>query len=1247
MSNLVKKFFVVSLMFVTTMLYMAPVMVPTAHALAAGDLIKGPNSEAVYYIGADNKKYVFPDAKTYFTWYKNFNGIKKVTVNDLDLYAAGGAVTYRPGTKMVKTVDSNKVYAVSPGGVMNWIKTEDAAKALWGNDWAKRVNDVIPGYFFATYTVGADLGSTFPTGSLIQKTGDSTIYYVDGTTIRPFASGDAFTVNSFDYAFVVKVASLTGYSTGSSITGQESALSSINASSNVPQIGGSVTVSLASDTPATGMVLGSAARYPFTKVNFTNNSSVDVTVDQAVVKRLGIASDGAFTDLDLLRASDSQPLNDYSKSLGSEHTATFNDDWTIPANSTLGVIIAGNMAANTSSASGLASYAGEVPVLALQSVTLKGGATLTGSLPISGNYQNLNGTILIGTATVVAGGQNPSAATKEVGTTNYIVSSFKVTAGGQEDLTIKSVTLTNNGSTSASDIKNLKLVNANTNATIATMATVATKKVTFSNINYTLGKGKNVTFDVRLDIDSGSGRDISMDIDMQGDLVVSGNSYNTNILPTFTGVSSSPYFNAAQTTVGNGTLRVESLAISPTNISEGLTQVALGSFKFVAKGEPMNITSIGWNFVLTTTSASADFTDITNVTVYGPSGAVVAGPKDFTAITYTGAGMKNTATTTDTISVPVGESTYTVKADLSSDFTASDTIKVGVEAGAIVNKGETTGNTISVLPAATNVQSSTMTVKAASLAVTTDTTPAAQTVVAGSQDFTVAQYVLSAVNSGTDIEVTSISPTYKTTGAAYPNILSGFTLWSGATEIGINSDSTTCSGATCSTAATNATTTLTLNDNALIIPKGTSKVVTLKADIGTGATSGTFLVALNNTSASVVGSIAAVDSEAQAITPTVTNANGQAMQLTTGGTLNVSIASDPKASNYIAGSTVEIGRVTIQPKYEGVTYNYLGFTLASPSGGIAGNYEDISSLSLWDGSTKLGEVSLSSANATITPTNMKQAVNEEKTYVVKATFTGVGSPSAAASGEGVKVSLTNIDANGTSAGSSALTVSGIGTTFNDVAIFKSLPTVTKIDFAGSGTITGNDTINLYKFSVAADSAGPVGLYRFTFGVSTTTVYLSTTGYYLYESSSSSSLGDLVSKGADFSLVTNTGAGTITMRSYFDVNDDSDPTVGEHIVIGAGTTRYFTLRGTVSSGHDGTADNESISVVMAGDHAYAATSQKHAQGVYTTTDLGDFIWSDLNFDLYSTTTATNNVGWYNGFRVPGLDTTSSTAQVVGD
>src|SRR3989338_5981385 len=97
--------------------------VASAATLAAGDLIKA-SGPAVYYYAADGKRYVFPNEKTYFTWYSGFSSVKTITDAELAAVMIGGNVTYRPGVKMVKITTDPKVYAVSNGGVLRHVPSE-------------------------------------------------------------------------------------------------------------------------------------------------------------------------------------------------------------------------------------------------------------------------------------------------------------------------------------------------------------------------------------------------------------------------------------------------------------------------------------------------------------------------------------------------------------------------------------------------------------------------------------------------------------------------------------------------------------------------------------------------------------------------------------------------------------------------------------------------------------------------------------------------------------------------------------------------------------------------------------------------------------------------------------------------------------------------------------------------------------------------------------------------------------------
>ena len=122
--------------------------------LQAGDLIKTSAAPSVYYFGADGKRYVFANSKTYFTWYAGFTGVKTITIDQMGGIMIGGNVTYKPGVKMVKIDTDPKVYAVSKNGILRPIGSEAVAAALYGANWNKMIDDV-PDAFFVNYHVGA------------------------------------------------------------------------------------------------------------------------------------------------------------------------------------------------------------------------------------------------------------------------------------------------------------------------------------------------------------------------------------------------------------------------------------------------------------------------------------------------------------------------------------------------------------------------------------------------------------------------------------------------------------------------------------------------------------------------------------------------------------------------------------------------------------------------------------------------------------------------------------------------------------------------------------------------------------------------------------------------------------------------------------------------------------------------------------------------------------------------------------
>ncbi|PLX21840.1 hypothetical protein C0584_01925, partial [Candidatus Parcubacteria bacterium] len=130
----------------------------TTTANLDGELIKGESYQTVYYLAEDGKRYVFPNSKTYFSWFDDFSEVTEIPDEELFSYPLGGNVRYKPGSLLVKITTDPRVYAVGENGTLRWVKSENVAKALYGANWNKLVDD-LPDSFFTNYEVGAEIDS--------------------------------------------------------------------------------------------------------------------------------------------------------------------------------------------------------------------------------------------------------------------------------------------------------------------------------------------------------------------------------------------------------------------------------------------------------------------------------------------------------------------------------------------------------------------------------------------------------------------------------------------------------------------------------------------------------------------------------------------------------------------------------------------------------------------------------------------------------------------------------------------------------------------------------------------------------------------------------------------------------------------------------------------------------------------------------------------------------------------------------
>lgn len=132
---------------------------PTAHAVVSNTLIKG-SSPAVYWYASNGKRYVFPNVKTYYTWFtsNDFGRVQVISDYELSQIPLGGNVTYRGGAKLVKVTTDPRVYAVSRYGTLRWVTSEYLASQLYGTNWRWQVEDV-PDAYFTNYIVGSPIYS--------------------------------------------------------------------------------------------------------------------------------------------------------------------------------------------------------------------------------------------------------------------------------------------------------------------------------------------------------------------------------------------------------------------------------------------------------------------------------------------------------------------------------------------------------------------------------------------------------------------------------------------------------------------------------------------------------------------------------------------------------------------------------------------------------------------------------------------------------------------------------------------------------------------------------------------------------------------------------------------------------------------------------------------------------------------------------------------------------------------------------
>lgn len=322
-----------------------PAAVPahaTVFGIAPGDLIKLQDDHdpktledrVVYYYDVDWYRHPFPNQKVFESWYRDFSGVKEITKEEMAQLPLGKPVRYRPGTRLVKIPSIPKVYAVEPGGSLRWIESEAVAKALYGSDWNKRVDDVSEA-MFTNYHEGAPLTTpVWPTGSIVRLPADTALYFIDGLS-RLYIPPAVRTAMRIDDADVIDVKDLSDYDDGGIVAAGDQKYVDTSEKSLVdtlprPQF----------DFPANPAPLEAGKEQPLAAFRLT--SGMPIIVRQLTVTLEGPLWSGSAPNLTDLRFVDVKGEELFgTKQLelqgSAKETVTFTGAYTLPTN-TIGIV---------------------------------------------------------------------------------------------------------------------------------------------------------------------------------------------------------------------------------------------------------------------------------------------------------------------------------------------------------------------------------------------------------------------------------------------------------------------------------------------------------------------------------------------------------------------------------------------------------------------------------------------------------------------------------------------------------------------------------------------------------------------------------------------------------------------------------------------------------------------------------------------------------------------------------------------
>lgn len=1130
--NKLRKFLVIGVMVMTVFATMGMVAPRVEAAASAGDLIKMDGLSSVYYLGADGKRYVFPNTDTYMSWYSDFSGVVTIPAAELQSYPLGGNVVMRPGTKLVKITTDPTVYAVEPNGTLRSIVSEANAIALYGTNWNKRIVDV-PDAFFTNYTISSPLTvGQVPAGSLVKSAASADVYYYDGTNYRSIASEAAFHANRFQFSNVLTVSNAITAG-GTAIATAELVNVAQGGTPTGPVVTGSgLMVSLNASTPVSASVPQNGSRIPMAKVNLTAANDGAVTVNSITVKRIGLSSYG---NVDKVWAEQNGNVVASKKSMNSndESILVFSPALTINAGQTAtidllaslkldGGVAAGNIALSIVSASSVSATA----------------ASVTGSFPVNGNLMS---TTNYSVADVTISQGTNVAASVKVGDEDVELGKFELSTN--KDVVVSSLTLKNNGVEDLSKAA-MGLYIEQAGNKVSTSYTIDGRFITFRFSNLEISKDdSSKLFYIKGDViakENSSDSAFDLVLTKSTDLSISekATGFGANVL-------TAPNTAADNYTISKINISAGALTVSKKSTSPSDTSIIKGSEHVVLLAN-----------IRADEAISADGIKVAHLNTN--AGSFENAKVYVNGILLDSFDPSTTATSTSiesTFTLNKGDNEVKISVKAKSTATTSHSISfsvIGSEMFAGMNPEYViSGNRVTEIPGG-SASGAEFTVEGALLTTVENSGYANnKAIVKGSTDVSLGKFVVKAANDSVKVTSIALSENNGNITKTLPSSISDMKLFVDGVQVG-NTVNFGTTGANFSS----------LN---FTIAKDSTKNIEIKGSFDSSAVNGSYF--------KTTMTLNAQDSRGTSIVSGNVATTTQ-FQVADQGTLTVVLGGDTPVAKMLASnnSEQEVAQFRFTATNDDASLTEINVintpkassTIASTSLGVSDADARIASIRLYDGATLIDSfVPVNGAGKfTITNDKVKIAANSSKTLSIKVVLNNINNDDQATDKD-IHLGITTVKFK--SSNSSVITQEVIKLA-NNFRVRKTVPTVALSALPTTLLTSGDHVVS--KFTVSADANGDVELKGLVLDVAT------------------SASATITALGVNSAVKVNGAYRTVSTSTY----DVASSTLiigftGNGEVVSAGTSKTFEVLATLGVSGNG---SESVTTKISEDTNYGTT-----------------------------------------------------------